>query len=321
MATAVATKAAADSPAGRRPARRRPGSRREFWWAMVFLSPWLVGFLFFTAGPMVASLVLSFTEYDLINPAEFVGLENYREMLSDPKVVTSLWNTLIYTALHVPLNIALALALAMLLHRAGRTAGFFRTVLYLPVMTPPVALAALFLLLLNGSSGAVNDLLNVFGVSGPNWTTDPAWIKPSIVIMQLWTVGSTVVIYLAALSNVPEELYEAARLDGAGIWRQFRSVTLPMISGTVYFTVLVNTIGSLQIFTEAYALYFGAGQQASAEGDSALFYSIYLFQQAFQSLRMGYASALAWLLFLVVLLVTALQVRASRRLVYYEGER
>lgn len=317
----VTARSTAASPEGRRPARRSAGSRRETWWAMLFLSPWLIGFLFFTAGPMVASLVLSFTDYDLINPPEFAGLDNYREMLTDPKVAQSLWNTIFYTALHVPLNIALALAVAMLLHRAGRTAGFFRTMLYLPVMTPPVALAALFLLLLNGSSGAVNELLGVFGVNGPNWTTDPAWIKPSIVIMQLWTVGSTVVIYLAALSNVPEELYEAARLDGAGIWRQFRNVTLPMISGTVYFTVLVNTIGSLQIFTEAYALYFGAGQQESSEGGSALFYSIYLFQQAFQSLRMGYASALAWLLFLVVVVITALQVRASRRLVYYEGER
>lgn len=321
MSTAVAERAAADPPIRRRPARRRSGSRRETWWAMVFLSPWLIGFLFFTAGPMVASLVLSFTDYDLISPPEFSGLDNYREMLTDAKVATALWNTLFYTALHVPLNIALALALAMLLHRAGRSANFFRTVLYLPVMTPPVALAALFLLLLNGSSGAVNELLGVFGIDGPNWTTDPVWIKPSIVVMQLWTVGGTVVIYLAALSNVPEELYEAAKLDGAGLWRQFRSVTLPMISGTVYFTVLVNTIGSLQIFTEAYALYFGAGQQASSEGDAALFYSIYLFQQAFQSLRMGYASALAWLLFLVVVVVTALQVRASRRLVYYEGER
>jgi multiple sugar transport system permease protein len=288
---------------------------------MFFMSPWLLGFAFFTAGPMVASFVLSFTDYDLINPPTYAGMDNYETMLRDPKVATSLWNTFYYTALHVPLQIAMALALAMLLHRVGRTAGFFRTVLYLPVMTPPVALAALFLLLLNGSTGAVNDLLGLIGIAGPNWTTDPNWIKPGIVVMQLWTVGSTVVIYLAALSSVPEELYEAARLDGAGMWRQFRSVTLPMISGTVYFTVLVNTIGSLQMFTEAYAMYFGAGQQASTEGDSALFYSIYLFQQAFESLRMGYASALAWLLFVVVVAVTALQVRASRRLVYYEGER
>lgn len=304
------------------PPRRRPAGRRsETRWALFFLAPWLIGFVFFTAGPMVASLWLSFTDYDLISSPSYVGTENYRRLAEDPKVATSLVNTLFYTALHVPLQIVLALALAMLLHRVGRAAGFFRTILYLPVMTPPVALAALFLLLLNGSTGAVNDLLGVVGIDGPNWTTDPTWIKPGIVVMQLWTVGSTVVIYLAALSSVPEDLYEAARLDGAGAWRQFRNVTLPMISGTVYFTVLVNTIGSLQIFTEAYAMYFGAGAQRSSEGDAALFYVIYLFQKAFETQEMGYASALAWLLFLVILVITALQVRASRRLVHYEGER
>ena len=298
--------------------RRR---NREARWALLFLAPWLIGFVFFTAGPMIASLVLSFTHYDLINAPTAAGVDNYRTMLHDQKVATSLWNTVVYTLLHVPLQIVLALALAMMLHRVGRAAGFFRTVLYLPVMTPPVALAALFLLLLNGSSGAVNELLGWFGISGPNWTTDPTWIKPGIVVMQAWTVGSTVVIYLAALAGVPSDLYEAARIDGASPWRQFRSITLPLISGTVYFTVLVNTIGSLQMFTEAYAMYFGAGSQNSSEGDAALFYVIYLFQQAFQSLRMGYASALAWLLFLVILVITALQVRASRRLVYYEGQR
>ncbi|HEY0639981.1 MAG TPA: sugar ABC transporter permease [Pseudonocardiaceae bacterium] len=280
-----------------------------------------MGFVFFTAGPMLASLWLSFTDYNLVSSPSFVGGENYRRMVADPKVAKALWNTIFYTALHVPLQIVLALALAVLLHRVGRAAGFFRTILYLPVMTPPVALAALFLLLLNGSTGAVNDLLGVFGVDGPNWTTDPTWIKPGIIVMQLWTVGSTVVIYLAALSSVPPELYEAATLDGAGPWRRFRNVTLPMISGTVYFTVLVNTIGSLQIFSEAYAMYFGAGEQRSSDGDAALFYVIYLFQKAFETQEMGYASALAWLLFVVVVAITVLQVRAGRRLVHYEGER
>jgi len=152
---------------------------------------------------MIASLVLSFTHYALINPPTAAGLNNYRTMLHSDKVATSLWNTIVYTVLHVPLQIVLALALAMMVHRAGSTAGFFRTVLYLPMMTPPVALAALFLLLLNGSTGAVNELLAVFGVTGPNWTTDPIWIKPGIVVMQAWTVGSTVVIYLAALPGCP----------------------------------------------------------------------------------------------------------------------
>jgi multiple sugar transport system permease protein len=295
--------------------------RTERRWGYIFLSPWIVGVVLFTAGPMLASLALSFTDYDLINEPRVVGADNYVELLHDPKVATAVWNTLFYTALHVPLQIALALALAVLLHRVGRAGGFFRTVLYLPVMTPPVAMAAMFLLLLNGSTGLVNEALALVGIDGPNWTNDPAWIKPGIVVMGLWTAGSTAVIYLAALSGVPQELYEAARLDGATAWQQFRHVTLPMISGAIYFTVIVNTIYSLQMFSEAYAMFFGANTAESSEGDAALFYVIYLFQQAFRSLRMGYASALGWLLFLIILVITIIQVRASRRLVYYQGER
>ncbi|SDD11498.1 carbohydrate ABC transporter permease [Actinokineospora iranica] len=285
-----------------------------------FLAPWVVGFLLFTAGPMLVSLWLSLTNYDMLKPPVFVGADNYRELFTDPKVATALYNTLFFTVLHVPLQIALGLALASLLRRAGRAGGFFRTVLYLPVMTPPVALAALFLLLLNGQTGAINEVLGWFGFTGPNWTTDPMWVKPGLVLMSLWTVGGTAVIYLAALTRVPPELYEAARLDGASPWRQFRHVTLPMISGTVYFTVIVNTIASLQVFTEAYVMFYGNSETAAGRDDTALFYVIYLFQQAFGSLRMGYASALAWMLFLVIAVITVVQVRVSRRLVHYEGE-
>ncbi|CAM4141496.1 carbohydrate ABC transporter permease [Kibdelosporangium persicum] len=296
---------------------RQRGDTRAAW---MFLSPWIAGFLVFTAGPMIFSLFLSLTRYDMLKPATFVGLDNYQELVTDPKVGIALYNTLFFTVLHVPLLIVLALALASLLRRAGRASGFFRTVLYLPVMTPPVALAAMFLLLLNGQTGAINELLGWFGFTGPNWTTDPAWIKPGLVLMSLWGVGSTAVIYLAALSRVPQELYEAARLDGASSWKQFWHITLPGISGTIYFTVIVNTIASLQTFTEAYAMFFGNSEVADNQGDSALFYVIYLFQQAFSSLRMGYASALAWALFVVIAVITAVQVRASRRLVYYESE-
>ncbi|MBE1461533.1 carbohydrate ABC transporter permease [Kibdelosporangium phytohabitans] len=276
--------------------------------------------MLFTAGPMVFSLYLSLTRYDMLKPASYVGMDNYRELISDPKVATALYNTLFFTFLHVPLQIVLALGLASLLRRAGRASGFFRTVLYLPVMTPPVALAAMFLLLLNGQTGAINELLGWFGFTGPNWTTDPVWVKPGLVVMSLWTVGSTAIIYLAALSRVPGELYEAARLDGASPWRQFWHITLPGISGTIYFTVVVNTIASLQTFTEAYAMFFGNSETADSQGDSALFYVIYLFQQAFSSLRMGYASALGWALFVVIAVITVIQVRVSRRLVHYESE-
>ncbi|MFP5347385.1 MAG: carbohydrate ABC transporter permease [Actinomycetes bacterium] len=310
---------AATAPPARGGARRRR-RRSQALPAYAFLSPWLVGLVVFTAGPMVASLVLSLTDYDLIGHADFVGLDNYKEAVSDPRVAKSLYNTVFYTVLHVPLALALAMALALLLLRAGRASGFFRTLVYLPVMTPPVAIGAMFLLILNGQSGLVNDVLAKVGIDGPAWTTDPVWIKPGLVLMSLWSVGSTAIIYLAALRDVPRELYEAAMLDGAGAWRRFRSVTLPMVSGTIYFTVIVNTIGSLQMFTEVYTMYFGAGAEQKS-GDAALFYVIYLFQQAFQFLHMGYASALAWLLFVVIVLITLVQVRVARSRVYYEGER
>lgn len=317
------TTTAPGPPVRRAPRGRTTGrlARHEARWALVFLAPWIVGFLVFTAGPMVASLVLSFTDYDLVNAPRPAGTANYEEVLSDPRVRTSMVNTFVYTALHVPLAVALALALALLLVRLARSSAFFRTVVYLPVMTPPVAVGAMFLLLLNGQYGLVNDALSHVGITGPDWLTDPAWIKPGLVLMSLWSVGSTAVIFLAALKAVPTDLYEAATLDGAGAWRTFRSITLPMISSTVYFVVVVNTIASLQSFAEVYTMFFGNQATQETSSDSALLYSVYLFQQAFQFLRMGYASALAWLLFLVVLVVTLVQVRVARGRVYYEGER
>jgi multiple sugar transport system permease protein len=303
------------------PVRTRGGwRRRQHVAAYLFLSPWLLGLAAFTVGPMVASLVLSFTDYDLIGEPRFVGADNYARVASDPRVWTSLWNTVLYTVLHVPLTVVCALALAVMMHRVGRAAGAFRTLVYLPVMTPPVAAAAMFLLLLNGQTGLVNEVLGWFGVDGPGWTTDPSWIKPGLVLMSLWSCGSTAVIYLAALHGVPVSLHEAAMLDGANAWQRFRAVTLPMISPAIYFTVIVNTIASLQFFTEAYAMYFGNEATQSRSGDAALFYVIYLFQQAFQFLDMGYASALAWLLFLVIAAIAFVQTRVARRTVHYEGE-
>ncbi|MFY1621782.1 carbohydrate ABC transporter permease [Micromonospora sp. WMMD735] len=304
----------------RRP-RMTPTARREARWAYVFLLPWIVGFLAFTAGPMVASLWLSFTEYDVINPPRFTGGDNYQRLAADPQVLRSLTNTIYYTLLHVPLTMALSLGLAVLLRRVGRWQGFFRTVFYLPVMTPAVAVGVLFLLLLNTQNGLVNRALGLVGVDGPSWTTDPDWVLPGIVLMSLWSLGSSVIIYLAALQNVPRDLYEAAELDGAGGWARFRHVTLPMISGALFFTLIVNTIAGLQMFTEVYTMYFGNRQNAgSFNSDAASFYVIRLFQEAFQFLHMGFASAMAWALFLVIALITLVQVRLSRRFVYYEGD-
>ena len=310
----------ASSAAGPLPSRPRR-NRGEIRAAYGFLSPWIIGFVVFTAAPMVISLYLSFTNYDQINAPRYVGAENYRQLIHDPKVTLALRNTLVYAVMYVPVAMAVALALAMVLHRVGRAAGFFRTVFYLPVMTPTVAAAALFLLLLNGQKGLINRSLMLIGVHGPSWTTDSAWIKPGLALTMLWGLGGTVVIYLAALQQVPKDLYEAAQLDGAGSFDRFRRITLPMISGALFFTMIVLTINALQMFDQAYTMFFGGQQNSTYANDAALFYVIYLFQQAFGVLHMGYASALAWLLFGIIILITAVQVRLSKRFVYYEGER
>ena len=293
--------------------------RRETLAALAFISPWFIGFLVFTAGPMIASLGLSLTDYNVLHAPNFVGLENYRELLDDPRLGLSLGNTVYYALLHVPLSIAIALALAVLLNNVGKASGFFRTVFYLPSVTPAVAIGTLFLWLLNPRIGLVNKALEFIGIAGPGWTTDPVWIKPGIVLMSLWSVGTTVIILLAALRSVPETLYEAANIDGANAWTKFIRITIPMISGALFFVIIVNTISSLQIFTEVYTMYFG--KQASGAASSAgLFYNIYLFRQAFEFLNMGYASAMAWLLFVIILILTLIQLRLSSRWVYYEGE-
>jgi len=287
--------------------------------AYLFVSPWIIGFLIFTAGPMVASLFLSFTDYTLVDAPTPVGAANYQQLLSDPRVAKSLANTFVYALLFVPLGTVASLGLAMMLLRVGRAAGFFRTAFYLPVMTPAVAAAAMFLLLLNGQRGLVNEVLGWVGIDGPNWTTDPSWLKPSLALVSLWSVEGSIVIFLAALKNVPHQLYEAALLDGAGPVRRFRSVTLPMISGSIFFIVITHTISALQMFDQAYTMFYGPQQKETAS-DESLVYMVYLFQQAFQFFKMGFASAMAWLLFVIILVITAIQVRVGNRFVYYEGD-
>jgi len=242
----------------RRPQGRRSTlERREAWAGIAFISPWIIGFLVFTAGPMVLSLGLSLTDYSVLQAPKFVGLANYQHLLTDPKVGLSLANSFIYTALFVPTSTVVALGLALLLNRVGKAAGFFRTVFYLPSITPAVAVGTLWLWILNPRVGLLNRGLALLGIAGPGWTTDAAWIKPGIVMMTLWGLGSTIIIYLAALRNVPPDLYEASSIDGAGAWRQFTRITLPMISGAIFFTVIVNTIAALQVFDQVYTMNFG----------------------------------------------------------------
>lgn len=301
----------------------RPGqratNRRNTRAALVFISPWIVGFLIFTLWPVFYSGYLSLTDYDVLSDPEWVGLANYERMMDDDKVANALWNTFYYTALHVPSMVIVSLALALLLNQAGRSSGFFRTAFFLPKMTPPVAVGILLLLLFNGQSGLINVVLGWFGINGPDWTTDPDWVKPGLVLMSLWAVGSSVIILLAALRNVPQELYDSAKVDGANFWQRTVRITVPMISGTIFFIVVVNTIASFQTFTEAYTAFFGSGN-TTYSNSAAEFYVIYLFRQAFEFLNMGYASALAWLLFVIILVVTVIQLRVSKRFVYYEGE-
>jgi multiple sugar transport system permease protein len=303
-----------------RPHKRDRYNKREALAGYLFISPWLIGFLIFTAGAMAYSLYISFSNYNLAtNSARPVGLTNYANLFEDPKVAVSLANTLFYVVMAVPLEIVFALVLALLLNRVGRGAGVFRTLYYLPKMTPAVATASVFFLLLNGNSGAVNGFLRIFGIQGPQWLVDPAWVKPSIVVMALWTVAGTMVIFLAALKNVPVELYEVASIDGAGAVRKFFSITLPMISGAMFFNVIVLSIAAFQIFDQAYILFWR--DQSNASPEASLFYAIYLFQQAFRQFNFGFAAAMAWLLFVLILIVTLVQVKFGNRFVYYEGDR
>lgn len=295
-------------------------NKREAIAGFLFISPWIVGFLVFTAGAMIYSLYISFNNYNLAtNATRPVGIANYAELFEDPRVGVSLANTLFYVVMAVPLEIIFALVLAMLLNRVGRGAGFFRTVYYLPKMTPAVATAAVFFLLLNGNTGAINQGLRFLGIEGPQWLVDPAWVKPSIVIMTLWTVSGTMVIFLAALKNVPIELYEVASLDGAGPLRKFISITLPMISGAMFFNVIVLSIAAFQVFDQAYLLFWR--DQSNSSPEASLFYAIYLFQQAFRQFNFGFAAAMAWLLFVIIMIITLIQVKVGNRLVYYEGDR
>jgi multiple sugar transport system permease protein len=298
---------------------QRKNTRRDTRAALLFISPWLVGFLGLTLWPVLYSGYLSLTDYDVFNAPSFVGLDNYKTLFSDDTARLAIGNTFYFAVIQVPLQVIVSLALALLLNQAGRSSGFFRTAFFLPRMTPPVAIGVLLLLLFNGQSGLINKVLGFFGINGPAWTTDPTWIKPGLILMSLWSVGSSVIILLAALRNVPGELYDSARVDGANFWQKTTRITVPMISGALFFVFIINSIDALQSFTEAYTAYFGSGN-TTYSNDAALFYSIYLFREAFEFLNMGYASALAWVLFVIILVITLIQLRVSKRFVYYEGE-
>ncbi len=283
----------------------------------LFISPWVVGFLIFTAGPIIASIYFSFTNYDVVRSPQWTGLDNYRTLLTDdPLFWKSLRNTFIYTALYVPLHVFVALGLAMLLNRASRAQGIFRTVYYLPSLTPVVASAYLWLWILNPNDGLVNRTLRFIHLPAPAWTVDPFWMKPTIVIQSLWGFGGAMIIFLAGLKGIPASLYEAAELDGANGWQRFRSVTLPMLSGVTFFVTTIAVINGIQVFTQGYVMFDKDGGPKNA----ALFAVMYLFKQAFEYFHVGYASAIAWVLFLVIVALTIIQFRISKRWVTTDVE-
>jgi multiple sugar transport system permease protein len=303
---------------------RRPAwltlAGRESLWGYVFISPWIVGFAVFMGLPMLASLYLSLTDFDPRYPdaIHFIGLANYERMIRDPLVVTSLLVTLKFVAIMIPTTIGFALGIAMLVNSKlliGRS--IFRTFFYVPIQIPLVASTIIWLGVLNLSNGWVNRSLEIFGIQGPDWLNDKLWVYPGLTLMGLWGIGNMMLIFLAGLQSVPTELYEAARVDGAGRWAQFRHVTLPMISTVLFYNLIISLIGAFQYFTQAYVLTRGQGNPDNA----TLFFNLDLYREAFVYYDMGYAAALAWLLFAIVLGLTVFLFRTARHWVYEGSNR
>lgn len=310
---AVATGSPAFAPGTRRKGLS-PHARREeraFW---AFLTPWLVGFVFFSGGPVLASFALSFTDYSLINPPSWTGLDNYRTLVHDPLFYTTLSNTLYFGVASVALSVVLTLGMAVLLNQNVRGQALFRLVFYLPSVVAGIATALLWLNIFDPDFGLMNAFLGLFGINGPGWLQDPHWSIPALVIMTVWGSGNTIIIYLAGLQGISVTLYEAAVIDGASALRRFRHVTLPMMSPIIFFNVVTGLIASVQSFVLIFIMTNGG------PADSTLVYGLYIYRQAFQYFHMGYASALAVVLFVVIIAVTLIQFRLSRRWVHYEGK-
>jgi multiple sugar transport system permease protein len=313
----------------RRRARSRAAWRRRGL-VLGLMSPWLVGFSIFFGYPLVWSAYLSFTHYNLLSPPRWIGLANYRYLLhTDPQVWPAVYNTLWLIVVLVPLQVVFSLGVALMLARARRGVGLFRTIFYLPALAPPVAATLGFVFILNPATGPVNTILGHLGIEGPLWFQSPGWAKPSLVLLGLWGIGNTMIIFLAAVLDVPRHLYESAELDGAGPLQRLRWVTLPTISPVILFAVVLGVIQGLQYFTQAYVAANIAAGQAEQAGDtvnhlgypedSTLFYPVLIYQHGFTYFNMGYASALAMLLLGVAFLVTLVIVVNSRRWVHYHG--
>ncbi|WP_286219371.1 carbohydrate ABC transporter permease [Paraoerskovia sediminicola] len=293
--------------------RRSAAHRGDGRAALVFLAPWFVGLIVITAGPMIASGYLSFTDYSLLEPPSWIGLDNYTRMFDDPRLLNALQVTFTYVLVSVPLQLAAALALALLLDRGLRGLAIYRSVYYLPSLLGGSVAIALLWRQVFGADGLVNQFLAYFGIEGMGWVSHPDTALGTLMILNVWTFGAPMIIFLAGLRQIPRMYYEAAEIDGAGKVRRFRSVTMPLLTPIIFFNLVLQVINAFQTFTQAYVVSGGTGGPA----DSTMFYTLYLYQKGFASLDMGYASAMAWLLLAIVAGMTAVNFLASKYWVFY----
>ncbi|WNB86626.1 sugar ABC transporter permease [Cellulomonas sp. ATA003] len=294
-------------------ATQAPSEKNDGKWSLFFLGPWFVGLLLIVAGPLLASLYLSFTDYDLLTDPEFIGLGNYEDMLNDPRLMRALRVTFTYVFVSVPLQLIAALGLALLLDRGMRGLALYRSVFYLPsLLGGSVAIAILWRQIF-GTTGLINQVLGYFDIDGVGWVSHPDYALGTLIILNVWTFGAPMIIFLAGLRQVPEMYYEAASIDGASKLRQFWSITIPMLTPIIFFNLVLQFIGAFQSFTPAFVVSGGTGGPA----DSTLFYTLYLYQQGFAALNMGYASAMAWLLLVIIAVLTALNFFLSKYWVFY----
>jgi len=280
---------------------------------LLFISPWIIGFLAFILYPVCASLFYSFNSYNIMMPPEWVGLENFKALLRDELFWVSLYNTTYYTVFALPLSIIVGIVIALLLNTKIRGMSIYRSIYFIPTLVPLVAVAVVWIWIFQPQYGLLNALLAKIGIRGPGWISDPKWSKPALIFMSVWGVGGSVVIYLAGLQGVPQQLYEAAELDGANVWQKTVCITIPMITPVILFNLIMGLIGSFQYFTQVYIMTNGG------PADSTLFYALYLYRNAFVYFKMGYASAMAWILFLIILVCTIIVLKSSAKWVYYGG--
>jgi len=282
----------------------------------IFALPWIIGILLFYAYPLLSSIYYSFTNYNVISKVSWTGLENYEGLLKDPVFWTSITNTIVYALMSVPTSVLMGISLALLLNIPIKAQGIFRTIFFLPTLVPVVATSIIWQWLLNPQFGIVNFVLSKVGIAGPPWLGSPYWSKPSLVLMAQWAIGNMVIIYLAGLQDISQDYYEAADLDGANWFQKAMCITLPLLSPVIFFNMIMSIINTLQVFTLPYTLTYGTGNPAN----SLMFYSMYLYNNAFAYMKMGYASAMAWILFIIIITITLFVFRSSTKWVFYQDE-